>query len=412
MLTLNVFLFLASFAFDKELLFEDRVYEEQIKTVRLFPTNENPEAKILPAVTSMGGTVLQLEFDDLQSDKNNYFARIISCNYDWTKSRLHDLDFLSDYNEFNINDYTYSSNTHIPYVHYRFLLPTVKIPGNYLLVIYRDGDKSDLILTKRFMVSSNRVTVMHEANFGLNTLRATNQQINFTLNYNGLDIPNPLETVHVVIRQNQRWDNAQTDIKPSFVREGNKTMEYRVLHNDKGFQAGNEFRFIDFGSLNSPGQNTGRLLRDRKPFLIYVATDQPRDGQRYAQPQFRDLNGNYIIANYDMGSGEDTGNYVSTIFTLQSPRPYNSKVYVMGAFNNWTKEPANEMKFSGARYTCEMLLKQGFYSYCYLPENPSESVEGNYYETENQYEILIYNHSFFPEADMLVGYYRLTVNGR
>jgi Domain of unknown function (DUF5103) len=412
MLIFNIILRLLTFVSDKELRYEDFVYEETIKTVRLFPVTENPEAKTLPAVTFLNGGPLQLEFDDLQPDRENYFVKVLACNYDWTPARLHDLDFLSDYNEFNITEYAYSNNTHVPYVHYSFLVPPVKLPGNYLLMVYRDGDKDDLIITSRFMVSSNAVRVVHETNFGMNTLKATNQQFNFVLNYNGLDIPNPLETVHVIIRQNQRWDNAQTDLKPSFVREGNKTMEFRFFNNDKGFSAGNEFRFVDFGSLNSPGQNTARLERDKKPYLLYVVLDAPRDGQRYAQPQLRDLNGSYIITNYDNGSSEASGNYVRVVFTLQSTKPYSSKVYVMGAFNNWRMDADNEMKFMQGQYTCELLLKQGFYSYCYLPENQNESIEGNYYETENQYEIFVYNRSYFPDADLLVGYYRLATNPR
>lgn len=397
-------------ASEKELLYEDRVYEDQIKFVRLFPETDNPEAKILPAVMNINGHPLQLEFDDLQEDKSNYYVKILSCNFDWTPSRLHDLDFMKDYNEFNINDYTYSNNTHIPYIHYRFLIPLVKLPGNYLLMVYRDGDKEDLIITRRFMVSNGVASIKPEANFGMNTLKGTHQQINFVVDYNGIDIPNPLETVHVVVRQNQRWDNIQSDIRPSFVREGNKTLEYRYFDNDNGFLAGNEFRFVDFRSLNSPGQNVGQLNRGKKPYTLYVAIDQSRPDQRYAQ--FRDLNGNYMLENYDMGAPEISSHYVEVVFTLQTPRPLQSKVYVMGAFNNWAKDESNQMHFEQDRYTCEILLKQGFYNYGYEPEAKNESVEGNHFETENQYEIFVYNHSYYPEADLLVGYYPFVLNKR
>lgn len=376
----------------------------------MFPATDDPEAKMVPAVSSLHGAPLVLEFDDLHDDRTSYYVKILHCNYDWTQSRLHDLDFLHDYNEYMINEYTYSSNTHVPYIHYQFLLPKVKLPGNYLLIVYRDGDKEDLMLSRRFMIYSNSVTVKQEANYGITTIKATNQQINFMLNYMALNIPNPLETVNVVIRQNQRWDNAQEDIKPSFIREQDKTMEYRFFNFDKSFRAGNEFRFVDFGSINSPGQNSARLERDKKPYKLFVATDAPRANQRYAQ--FRDLNGNYIIANYEGGNAEFTGNYLKVIFTLLAAQPYNSKVYVAGAFNDWKKAPENEMKFNQGEYTCELLIKQGFYNYGYLTEDPNESVEGDYYETENSYEIFVYNRSLFPDADMLVGYYPFRVNPR
>lgn len=188
-------------------------------------------------------------------------------------------------------------------------------------------------------------------------------------------------------------------------------MEYRFFNTDHAFQAGNEFRFVDFGSLNYPGQNTGRLERDQSSIKLYVAIDAPRADQRYAQ--YRDLDGAYIVANNDASQpGETFSNYLNVVFTLQSPKAYNSKIYVTGAFNNWMKNPAFEMKYSNGQYTNEVLLKQGFYNYCYITDNPAESIEGNYFETENFYEIFVYNRSYYTDADLLIGYYSFKVNPR
>lgn len=404
-----VYLFF-SFWDDKELRYEDFTYEDNIKTARLYPLTDNQLGKMASPVISVNSNSLLLEFDDLQPDRNNYYVKIYSCDYNWEKSRLHDLDFLHEYNEFNILDFAYSNNRSMAYVHYKFSVPPVKISGNYLLVVYRDGDLSDLVLTKRFMVSSNKISVHQNSNLGINTLRSTNQQFNFILKYDGLDIPNPIESVNVVIRQNQRWDNAQRDFKPSFINEGSKTLEYRLFNTDKGFQAGNEFRFVDFRSVNSPGQNVGRLQYNNNEFFLDVALDGERTTQRYAQ--FQDLNGNYVVENIDSGNGDLSGNYLNVKFTLLSPKPYNSKVYVMGAFNGWIKTEANEMKFRQGQYTCEMILKQGFYNYAYINEDDSENIEGNHYETENFYEVFVYNHTYFPDADQLVGYYSFVVNKR
>jgi Domain of unknown function (DUF5103) len=396
---------------DKELRYEDVVYEEQVKTVRLFPSGVQDEGKMLPAVAQLGGNALQLEFDDLQSDRANYYLKILHCNYDWTPSRLRDLDFLTQYNEFNINDYQYSSNTHIPYVHYSFQVPVqdIKLAGNYLIIVYRDGDREDLMLSKRFLVASGSATIKPYSNIGMTAIRATNQQIQFEVNYNGLDIPNPLETVNVVIRQNQRWDNAVTDIKPSFVRENVKTLEYRFFNDDKSFRAGNEFRFVDFGSLTSPGLNTQRLDNSHKPYTLFIVTDFPRGGQRYAQ--FMDRNGGFQIVNYNAGEGESTGNYLNVVFTLRQPLS-SEKIYVAGSFNQWQKSEENEMVFKNGEYTATLLLKQGLYNYAYVTESAQNDIEGNYFETENLYEILVYNKTMYPEADQLVGYYSFRVNPR
>jgi hypothetical protein len=101
----------------KTLKLADYAYEPQIKTIQLHP-NTSAEADLMPAVTRLGQWNLLLEFDDLRNQRDNYNARIIHCNHDWTKSSLMDLDFMVDYNEVAINNYHFSVDTHIPYVHY------------------------------------------------------------------------------------------------------------------------------------------------------------------------------------------------------------------------------------------------------------------------------------------------------
>jgi hypothetical protein len=394
---------------NKELRYDNWVYEDQIKTVRLFPATSVAEEKLRPSVIPLSGQ-LWLEFDDLQSELGNYTARIYHCNYDWTPSSLRDLDFLRDFNEFNVTTYEFSGNTHQPYVHYRFEIPPVKVPGNYVLAVFRDGNRDDLMLTRRFMVYAQEAIIKNTGGLGMTAVRATNHQLQFEVNYNRMDIPDPLSSVNVVIRQNQRWDNAQWQVKPSFIRPNNKTLEYRFFNDDKSFKAGNEYRLFDMRSVNYPGQNTARLDRSKKPFIIYVADDYSRAAQRYAAPQFADLNGGYIIANVEEGYGETNGHYVRTVFTLKSDT--QEPVYVLGAFNDWQKNEACRLEKSPQGLTKEILLKQGFYNYIYESETDAAAFEGSHFETENIYEILVYNRAFMPDADLLVGYLSIRVNGR
>lgn len=168
----------------KALVLEDRVYEPQIKTVLCYAPQPSTASALMTPSTALGRPSLVVEFDDLQEEHNNYSFRIIHCNHDWTKSDLMDLDILTDYNEFPINDYSFSINTHIPYLHYRFQLPQVKISGNFVVFVFRDGDRKDIILSKRFMVFENRVYLASEqGTAGVGNLRSTNQALNFKINY-------------------------------------------------------------------------------------------------------------------------------------------------------------------------------------------------------------------------------------
>ena len=404
---------LSGFA-QKSLQTEDKTYEPQIRTVLCFASN--PSQGLPPATAKLEAQNLMLEFDDLQEDRNNYYVRLMHCNYDWSKSMLHDLDILRDYNEFPINDYSYSMNTPIPYVHYRFLLPTVKVPGNYLIMVYRDGNKSDLILTKRILIFQGLTSLSQDDNIsGLGNLRSTNQALNFTVNYGRIEVINPSSSVHVTIRQNQRWDNASKDVVPNIIREDIRQLEYRFFDMDNTFSAGNEFRFVDFRSLNSPGINTARIDKSQKPFVIQVAQDAPRNNMAYTQ--FPDKNGGFIIENLDTRQDPWTScNYVQVDFTLRTSK-LDQDVYVIGGYNNWMQSEENKMTYNNGMYTCRQLLKQGFYDYQYWvsPVGKSKNgnlVEGNYFQTENLYEVLVYYRPYQPNADLLVGYFLIPVNSR
>jgi len=399
----------------KTMRFIDFGYEHQIRTAVIRPDFADPRTYLEPAVTRLGEWNLLLEFDDLRDQRDNYYARIIHCNYDWTRSSLMDLDFLTDFNEFPINNFEFSVDTHIPFVHYWINLPPVKLPGNYMVVVYRGTDKNDIILSKRFMVFDTRVTFENERNLiGAGNIAALNQQINFTVNYKNLDVINPLENVKVSIRQNRRWDNIVTDIRPSFVREIEKQLEYRFFESGKMFKGGNEFRFFDLRSLLNPGRNVARVIKTSKPYEVFIERDKSRADEVYSQ--LPDFNGGFIPDNLDYPDAAFT-NYANVNFTLAAPQPYPGNIYVAGAFNYWNLNDQNRMRYDSAtkEYRARVLLKQGWYDYQYLiqsPNHPPYFLEGSHFETENFYEILVYYRPFQPQADLLIGYLRLDMNQR
>lgn len=399
----------------KAIRLADFAYEPEIRTVVIRPGFDDSETYLEPAVTAMGDWNLTLEFDDLHSQRDTYYARIIHCNYNWTKSSLMDLDFLDTFNEFPIDNFEFSVDTHIPYVHYQMPLPPVKLPGNYVVAVYRGSDKDDIILTKRFMVYDRRVTFKGERNLiGAGNVAALNQQINFTVDYKSLEILNPMQSVNVAVRQNQRWDNIAMDIRPSFVREIEKELEYRFFESDKMFKGGNEFRFFDLRSLLYPGRNVAHVNKNVVPYDVFIERDKSRADEVYSQ--LPDLNGGFIPGNLDYPDLAFS-NYANINFTLAAAHPYPGDVYVTGAFHYWNLNDENRMHYDSARgeYRARILLKQGWYDYAYWVESkdvPPYIVEGSHYQTENMYEIFVYYRPFQPQADLLVGYMRLQRNPR
>ena len=58
------------------------------------------------------------------------------------------------------------------------------------------------------------------------------------------------------------------------------------------------------------------------------------------------------------------------------------------------------------RYEQAVLLKQGQYNYLYTNKKgkPLADIEGNFYETRNEYQIFVYYHPFGARYDQLIGF--------
>lgn len=392
----------------------DRSYDPQIRTIQLYPAFGVRENELLPAVVPLGQPNLVLEFDDLDSPVERYYVRIVHCNKDWTASGLASLEYMTDYNEFPITEYEFSINTAVPYVHYRFQVPPVRLPGNYGLVVYRDGNQDDMVLSKRFMVYDNRVTFTRNGNLiGPGRAAGLNQQINFTISYKNVEILNPMVDVSVVIRQNMRWDNPISDIKPAFIREDLRELEYRFFDPEKLFKGGNEFRFFDLRSVNFPGRFVASVSKTTVPFTAWIQPDKSRAHEAYSQ--YNDINGQFAVENIDYNDPL-AADYLDVNFTLESAK-VEGEVYVAGGFNYWNLDENNRMQYDATdqAYTASILLKQGWYDYQYLVDGPGLSpthFEGSHFETENLYEIFVYHRPFNLNADLLIGYVRLQENPR
>ncbi|UII30404.1 DUF5103 domain-containing protein [Fulvivirga ulvae] len=390
---------------NKKLVYKDATYEPEIRTVQLYPYTGSSNAVLSPAVASLNNNNLLLEFDDLVQAPENYRVKIIHCNSNWTPSRLRSLDYLYDYNEFNIDNYQLSVDTKLSYVHYQFKIPNIKIPGNYLLVAYRGTDESDIILSKRFMLFSSLVSINLMSDLtGLSSNNRLNQQLDFTINYNDYPLQNPMENVSIVIRQNQRWDNAIATLKPNFIRENINELEYRFFNYENNFNAGNEFRFFDMRSLRYPGQNVQRANLNTRPTMVDLMMDKPRIYQPYTQ--YDDLNGEYFIANSDTGNGALQSDYVTVRFHLKADK-INGDIYVIGEMNNWDLQ--NKMAYDevSGTYNSEMILKQGYYDYQYYIKGDtlrSNYFEGDHFQTENEYEIFVYYKPPTSRSELLIGY--------
>lgn len=399
----------------------DSTYESQIQTVQLYLGDGTSTQTLQNPIIPISQTIpLVLEFDEQNTNYNYYYAKIIRCESDWTQSSLADIQFLNAYNIFQLNQYLLSSGTKVPFTHYSFTCPPVKLSGNYVIVIRRDennGDDDPVILTRRFVVYENTVNVGMAINFSTNnSLRNSHQQVNVTVEYSAISsqVINPY-TFKLILRQNGRWDNAIKGLSPLYVRDFEKILDYSYFNGENEFPGGNEFRAFDIRSIINQQLNIAAIDRKATPRVVTLMEDTRKDR---VYEFYSDINGKVIINNYETQNGATDADYINVVFNYKVPEALNGNVYVVGAWNNWKPTETNKLKFDAATsaYSGMLRLKQGYYNYQYVVKDTKGKTylspyEGCYSATENDYEALVYFRNIQLQTDLLVGYIHKNTQG-
>jgi hypothetical protein len=396
---------------NKKLKYEDVVYDTRIRTALLYPYTGSPNDIMQPAVVPLSQSVpLLLEFDDLGTTYSTYNVKIFHCNADWTPSMLSEIQYLPDFNDYLISTFTQSINTIVPYMHYKFQLPRVKVNGNYMVVVYRDGNSEDFVISKRFIVHSNTINIGNKMRMSsVSGQRETHQQIDLSINYGAMNIVSP-QDIKVVIRQNYRWDNAIYELRPLYIREFEKTLDYAYFSGENTFAGGNEWRSFDTRTVMSAGVNIENIRRDNGKIEVNIMEDKNRNFPSYNQQP--DINGRFIIDKKETGEGEINADYIPTIFRLKLKEDLlETKVYVFGELTNWELQNKFAMSFDSSCtcYRLKVPLKQGYYNYQYVISNKLNSkneveFEGSYISTENNYDVIVYYRIPGTINDQIIGY--------
>jgi len=408
-------------ATDKVFATVDSVYEDQIRTVLFYPNSVEDTDKdtittdvFEPPIIPIDQAVpLLLEFDELANQPQNYYYKIYNCEADWTISSMSPIQYLDEYNETYISDRELSFSTQYTYVHYKCFMPRVKVSGNYILKVYRgSGNEDDLIISRRFIIYENLIQIKPEIKISsVVEKRYSHQQVDFLVIYGGYDIFNPMANLKIVIRQNNRWDNAITDIKPMFVEESSKTANYEYYDLTNNFAGGNEFRAFDVRSVRYKALNIAKIKRDSVTLKTEETLLPDKSNARDANyTQWNDQNGKYYVELYETQNTETQPDYVYVNFTLKVPQE-DGKVYVFGGLSDWKLDKRFQMTYNEQEktYNTRVFLKQGYYNYKYVLVRPDGSADEIFFEnsfsmTENLYEIIAYYRPVGARSDRVVGY--------
>ena len=366
---------------------ENRINQPNIKTL---VTMVNQNWLNAPVMRLHSDDVLTVEFDELSHDYHRYVYRLEHCEADWTPSEeLFESDWLSGFNGNPIEDYAHSINTIVPYTHYQLQLPNDRcqllMSGNYRLYVLDEDDDNREVLVTQFMVTeqSMRLSLSSTPNTDIDT-RQSHQQVTMAIDYGNLPVTNPDTQIYAVVMQNHQQRNMRQGVKPTITtRNGLEWSHCRELI----FDAGNEYRKFEVLDVSHPTMGIDHITWDGENYQAYPFVDAPRPNYLYDE----DANGAFCIRNSDYREVSTTGEYVWVNYRLRVP--HQGPIFISGRFATATGgddymlyyDPVNQL------YTASILQKQGYYNYQYTTADGQQlPSEGNYYQTQNQYQALIY----------------------
>lgn len=364
----------------------------------------------LPIITLNSNDFVNISFDDLTHEYHRYCYKIEHCEADWqTSSALFESDYIDGFASGNtIDDVQESTNTVQLYTHYKISFPNnkcrPKISGNYRVTIYDENDEKHVVCRAYFMIVEPSMAV--QLNVTTNTdidINGKHQQVEMAIDYGNNIVSNPQTQIKTVVMQNSRWDNAVINAHPQYI----KANGLQWIHcKDYIFDGGNEYRKFETLDVTHTTMGLESINWDGHNYHAWIWTDEPRPSYIYD----KDANGAFLIRNSDNIDNDVNSDYIITHFRLKTPQTADP-IYINGFFTNDRFLPQYEMKWNekNQQYEGELLLKQGYYSYQYLmmkPEGKLKPVpsEGNFYQTENTYQALIYFKANGDRTDRLVGY--------
>ncbi len=384
---------------------QNAIFAHHIKTVTLYPA----EAPLSPPYISLGSEgSLELRFDDLEGGYQNYAFRLTHCDPWWEPSELLPSEYIQGFHEISITEVEQSFNSMQPYTHYLAYWPNnfsaPIISGNFLLSVYDEDDPERILIQRRLVVFEQLIRFQPDVKASsIVAERRFKQEVDFTIVTGAYTVFDPKRELEVAILQNDRWDNAITDLKPVFMRGQELIYDFNAENNFDGL---NEYRWVDLKSVRFAAMGTDSIRDKRDGWHYYLTPARRRTYEAYRTDE--DINGRFIIRNDEFESHTEA-EYVHVHFyvpiTTELP---GAALHVIGDFTDYRLTPDTRLKWNPKRkwYETTLLLKQGYYNYMFTVVTTDRlkgditAIEGNHQVAENDYTIFAYHYQ--PQ-----GFYRV-----
>ena len=380
-----------------------QIFNENVRTLTL-TVDDDPS---LPPYMPLGGRQhIDIEWDEMSHDYKRYYYHIDHCDWDWQPTDgIFESDFLVGLNDQLIEDFQKSFNTTQIYTHYRLSIPNrelrLRLSGNYRLRIYEEDEEDDPVLEARFCLYEREAGIVPQLSSNTDIdFNVSHQQMTLNVGFGKLSVIDPQRELKVIVMQNRRWDSRVENLVPN-VRRANGI---EFTHNRQLiFPGGSEFHRFEIIDVHRTSTGVDRMEWFEPYYHATLYANQPSHAYSYVEDQ----NGVYVLRSADDVDPWTTAEYVVVHFFLKSPRLQGGDVYVRGNWSGQTFNPHCKMEYDDVHqeYHAAILLKQGYYSYEYVQQDGlTARTMGSFFETENEYQVLVYYRAQGARYDRLAAY--------
>lgn len=384
--------------------FSTRPFIPEVKTLRVVVDGDFMK---FPVVDLRGKSTLEISFDYLADSQPWLAYRLVHCDAEWNEDNLSEMDFCDGFMPVKIEDVKPSFNTFISYYHCKIFFPNeilrLLVSGNYAVVVHQEDDEDEVVAVATFSVSEQLAFVSGEVSANTDVdFHKSNQQLSLVLSWSPSALPylDVANEIRLMVCQNRRAETLREPKVPSRIESGRAIFEH---NRDLIFPAGNNYRLFEFISERYASVGVDNVRYHAPYYLANLREDTPRADAnfRYEQEQ----NGRFLVRALNVDDVSTEGEYFKAIFTLKADPRWEDRggVYLSGDFTYGLPDEEFRLDYEDGFYRKEVLLKQGAYNYLYLVGGQTAPIEGDHYETENEYDVYVYYHPNGARYDRLLG---------
>ena len=156
-----------------------------------------------------------------------------------------------------------------------------------------------------------------------------------------------------------------------------------------------------------PSMGVDEIRWDGTDYHVYPFACEPQNNYVYDE----DANGAFYIRNSDNYENDRSSEYMLVHYLLKTDRIKDGNIYLDSRWTNEQLTPDYQMTYNEESGYYEAVIQQklGYYNYHFIVVHDDGTIrqlpsDGNFYQTENKYQCLIYYRGKQDRTDILVGF--------